>query len=117
MAPEAGIWFVPAGSEAGKILGERAVVTQLFQQSVVVIAGESVMTEEEAVCFLLKRLTGLWFLARPVCWLPSWFLRSGYRLIARNRLRFPKGRSCPVTDGSIQQRLVISQADLVRLES
>lgn len=116
-AGAAGFWFVPSGSQAGAMLGQRFRDAALFSRSVVVIAGGKLMAEEEAVCFLLKHMRGSYVFLRPVCALPRWFLKLGYRIVARNRSLFTSYRRCPVPSRLVQQQMVVTAADLIKVET
>ena len=113
----AGFWFVPSGSQAGEILGQRVRDASLFSRSVVVIAGGELLAEEDALCFLLKHTRGFYALLRVVCVFSRWFLRRGYRFVARNRGIFSAHRSCPVPSGLVQSRMVVTSIDLAMTET
>lgn len=93
--PEGYFQFAPLQSEAGRSLLIRHNLANHGTDSIVLIEGERVYIESDAVLRIAKHLSGPWPLFQALGILPKVARDAAYRYLAENRYRwFGKWEQC-----------------------
>jgi predicted DCC family thiol-disulfide oxidoreductase YuxK len=74
--------------------------------TLVVLAGQEVLTQSEAVLALARVLPAPWFWATGFGLVPRAWRDAAYRLVARNRHRLWPRRGCPLPEPGLHQRFL-----------
>ncbi len=107
--PQGRFCFASQQSEAGQRLLalHRIPASQALADSVVVIEGEKVWLESDAIFHILYRLGGFWSIPAVLWFLLKRLRDWGYRWLAQNRYRlFGKRESCMVPTPELKQRFL-----------
>lgn len=101
--------FASQQSEAGqRLLAQHNIPSsQALADSVVVLEGDRVWLESDAVFHILYRLGGVWSIPAVLWFLPKRFRDWAYRMVAKNRYRmFGKLERCMVPTPELKQRFL-----------
>ncbi|MCX7783076.1 MAG: thiol-disulfide oxidoreductase DCC family protein [Meiothermus sp.] len=101
--------FASQQSEAGqRLLAQYNIpISQALADSVVVLEGDKVWLESDAVFHILYRLGGVWSIPAVLWFLPKRLRDWAYRRVAKNRYRmFGKLERCMVPTPELKQRFL-----------
>lgn len=101
--------FASQQSEVGqKLLAQHNIpISQALADSVVVLEGDKVWLESDAVFHILYRLGGVWSIPAVLWFLPKRLRDWAYRMVAKNRYRmFGKLERCLVPTPELKQRFL-----------
>ncbi|GIW36138.1 MAG: thiol-disulfide oxidoreductase [Meiothermus sp.] len=101
--------FASQQSEIGqKLLAQHNISTaQALADSVVVLEGDKVWLESDAVFHILYRLGGIWSIPAVLWFLPKRLRDWAYRRVAKHRYRiFGKREHCMVPTPELKQRFL-----------
>ncbi len=107
--PSGRFWFASQQSEVGqKLLAQHHIpISQALADSVVVLEGDKVWLESDAVLHILYRLGGVWSIPAVLWFLPKRLRDWAYRIVAKNRYRvFGKLECCWVPTPELKQRFL-----------
>lgn len=101
--------FAAQQSQAGRrLLGQYGISTQAaLADSVVVIEGEKVWLESDALFHILYRLGGVWRIPAVLRFLPKPWRDWAYRLLTKNRYRlFGRRGGCMMPTPELKKRFL-----------
>jgi predicted DCC family thiol-disulfide oxidoreductase YuxK len=101
--------FASQQSEAGqRLLAQHNIpISQALADSVVVLEGDKVWLESDAVLHILYRPGGVWSIPAVLWFLPKRLRDWAYRMVAKNRYRiFGKREHCMVPTPELKRRFL-----------